>query len=41
MIEPYDDTYFMKRALIEAEMALDKGEVPIGAIIVVKNQITN
>jgi tRNA(adenine34) deaminase len=39
MIEPYDDIYFMKRAMQEAEIALDKGEVPIGAIIVIKNQI--
>ena len=29
----------MKRALQEAEMAYTKGEVPIGAVIVAKNQI--
>lgn len=39
MIQPYDDTYFMKRALQEAEAAYDKGEVPIGAVVVIKNQI--
>lgn len=39
MIQPYDDAYFMKRALQEAEMAYDKGEVPIGAVIVIENQI--
>jgi len=39
MINPYDDTYFMKRALQEAQMALDKNEVPIGAVIVMNNQI--
>ncbi|MHB1146122.1 MAG: nucleoside deaminase [Lutibacter sp.] len=39
MIDPFDDTYFMKRALQEAEMALDKNEVPIGAVIVMNNQI--
>jgi len=39
MIEPFDDTYFMKKAMQEAEMAFEKGEVPIGAIIVVKNRI--
>lgn len=38
-ITPFDHTYFMKRALNEAEMAYDKGEVPIGAIIVINNQI--
>jgi len=36
---PFDDTYFMKRALQEAEQAFDKNEVPIGAIIVFDNQI--
>lgn len=39
MINPYDDTYFMQRAMQEAEAAYQKGEVPIGAVIVVKNQI--
>jgi len=39
MINNYDDTYFMKRALQEAEAAFEKGEVPIGAVIVIKNQI--
>lgn len=39
MLKPYDDIYFMKRALQEAEVAYEKGEVPIGAVIVVNNQI--
>ena len=39
LLKPYDDTYFMKRALQEAEAAYEKGEVPIGAIIVINNQI--
>ena len=39
MIKPYDDTYFMKRALQEAEEAYSQGEVPIGAVIVANNQI--
>ena len=39
MINPFDDTYFMKRALQEAQLAFDKDEVPIGAVIVMKNQI--
>jgi len=38
-MDPFDDTYFMKKALQEAETAFDKGEVPVGAIIVFKNQI--
>lgn len=39
MMNPYDDTYFMKRALQEAQQAFDKNEVPIGAVIVMNNQI--
>jgi len=39
MVLPYDDTYFMKKALQEAEAAFEKGEVPIGAIIVVQDRI--
>jgi|TARA_B100000497_G_C7570455_1_gene343759 tRNA(adenine34) deaminase len=35
----FDDDYFMKKALQEAEVAFDKGEVPVGAIIVVDNRI--
>lgn len=38
-MNPFDDTYFMKRALQEAELAFDKGEVPVGAVIVFKDQI--
>lgn len=39
MVLPFDDTYFMKKALQEAEAAFDKGEVPIGAVIVVQDRI--
>jgi tRNA(adenine34) deaminase len=39
MINPFDDTYFMKKALDEAQTAFEKGEVPVGAIIVFKDQI--
>jgi tRNA(adenine34) deaminase len=39
MIQPFDDTYFMKKALQEAEIAFDKGEIPVGAVIVLKGQI--
>ncbi|MDH3699469.1 MAG: nucleoside deaminase [Flavobacteriaceae bacterium] len=34
-----DDTYFMKKALQEAEIAMEKGEVPIGAVIVVNERV--
>ncbi|WP_299049657.1 nucleoside deaminase [uncultured Polaribacter sp.] len=39
MIQPFDDEYFMRKALQEAQTAFDKGEVPVGAIIVLNNQI--
>jgi len=39
MIQPYDDTYFMKKALQEAAAAFEKGEVPVGAVIVVEDRI--
>jgi tRNA(adenine34) deaminase len=39
MIEPFDDTYFMKKALQEAEAAFERGEIPVGAVIVIDNRI--
>ncbi|MBD10940.1 MAG: tRNA-specific adenosine deaminase [Flavobacteriaceae bacterium] len=39
MIQPFDDTYFMKKALHEAEVAYEKGEIPVGAVIVVEDRI--
>ncbi len=34
-----NDEYFMKQALVEARYAEEKGEVPIGAVIVCKGRI--
>ena len=34
-----DDTYYMKQALLEAERAADKGEVPVGAVVVCRDRI--
>jgi len=39
MDNPFDDTYFMKKALQEAEVAYEKGEIPVGAVIVVDNRV--
>jgi len=39
MLQPKDDNYFMQKAYEEAEIAYDKDEVPIGAIIVHKGKI--
>ncbi len=35
----FTDEYFMKKALQEAEMAFEKDEIPVGAIIVVDNKV--
>src|SRR5210317_954344 len=35
----FDDTFFMNKALQEAQIAFDKGEVPVGAVIVIDNKI--
>lgn len=35
----YSDEYFMREALKEAQRAFDADEVPVGAIVVCKNQI--
>lgn len=35
----FSDEYFMKKALYEAEQAFEKGEVPVGAVIVIDNKI--
>ena len=39
METPFDDRYFMKKALDQAEIAFESDEVPVGAIVVVQNQI--
>ena len=35
----FSDEYFMKEALKEARKAFDEGEVPVGAVVVCKQQI--
>lgn len=35
----FTDDYFMKKALQEAEMAFEKGEIPVGAVVVVNNTV--
>ena len=39
MIDVFNDEYFMRKALQEAQAAFDKGEVPVGALVVVDNKI--
>ncbi len=39
LLNPFNDNYFMKEALKEAQKAFEKDEVPVGCIIVCENQI--
>ena len=39
MIDPFTAEYFMKKALQEAEIAFEKGEIPVGAVIVVADKV--
>ena len=39
MMDVFDDKYFMKKALQEAEEAFQRNEIPVGAIVVVDNRI--
>lgn len=34
-----DDVYYMKQALMEAEKAFGRGEVPVGAVVVCRDRI--
>lgn len=39
LLNPFDDAYFMKRALQEAETAYELGEIPVGAVITINDTI--
>ncbi len=39
MENPFDHQYFMRKALQEAELAFEKNEVPVGAVIVINDKI--
>ncbi|MDH3322373.1 MAG: nucleoside deaminase [Flavobacteriaceae bacterium] len=39
MENPFNHEYFMRKALQEAELAYEKGEVPIGAVVVINDKI--
>ena len=38
-MEKFDDYYFMKQALLEAQKVYDASEVPVGAVVVIDNKI--
>ena len=40
-MNPFNDEYFMKQALVEARAAASEGEVPVGAVIVGAKYLTN
>jgi len=35
----FTDEYFMKKALQEAQVAFGKGEIPVGAVVVIDNRV--
>lgn len=39
MLSIYSDEHYMNQALLEAESAYVKGEIPVGAVVVCKKQI--
>ena len=39
MEDIFTDEYFMRKAFQEAQAAYDKGEIPVGAVIVVDNRV--
>ena len=39
MLSIYSDEHYMRQALLEAELAFGKGEIPVGAVVVCQNQI--
>ncbi|GHT05843.1 tRNA-specific adenosine deaminase [Bacteroidia bacterium] len=38
-MQPPDDTYYMKQALLEAQKAFDRDEIPVGAVVVCNNRM--
>ena len=39
MLSVHSDIHFMKQAILEANKASEKGEIPVGAVVVCENQI--
>ena len=37
----WEDEFFMRQALAEAEQSLKRGEVPVGAVVVLENKVLN
>ncbi len=39
LVSPYNDEYFMRQAFMEAQKAYELGEIPVGAVVVVNQQV--
>lgn len=39
IVQPYDHNWWMRKALAEARLALEEGEVPVGTVIVRNDQL--
>lgn len=39
MLKVYDDAYFMRQAIAQAELAAEAGEIPVGAVVVSNDRI--
>lgn len=39
MLKPFNDEYFMRKALEEAEKAFEQGEIPVGVVVVINDRI--
>lgn len=39
MFSIYSDDHFMRQAIKEAEVAFEKGEIPVGAVVVAQNRV--
>lgn len=39
LLTPFNDTYFMKQAFLEAQKAFELDEIPVGAVIVAGQQV--
>lgn len=37
--DPFDHRFWMKKALVQAEIAFEKGEIPVGAVVVKEGEL--
>ena len=39
MLSPFNDEYWMRQALIQAQTGFEDGEIPVGAVVVSQNKV--